>query len=154
MSRRYTKEEKQQVLERLIQNNGDVSRTSAETGVPKRTIYNWHKNMPMPMLQLPPIVPQDDDSPSHVERASGDGVSPDDIDTLRELQQRMLAHIHLINDAIPDAIAAAPLNQLVTSLSQMTDRYLKVSAQLQQQQQPTEMIITFEYADPKDNPTY
>src|SRR5687768_5997995 len=43
MSRRYSPEQKKDFIDRLIANGGDVQLTSAETGVPMRTLITWRQ---------------------------------------------------------------------------------------------------------------
>ena len=43
MPRHYTDEEKRLVLDRLIANHGDVSRTATEFHLDASTIYRWQK---------------------------------------------------------------------------------------------------------------
>jgi arsenate reductase-like glutaredoxin family protein len=56
MPRRYTPDEKKHILQLLQANAGDVALTSAQTGVPGRTIYRWQNDMPKLPLPLSPFV--------------------------------------------------------------------------------------------------
>lgn len=58
MSRRYTPEEKQTVLQRLQANGGDVALTSAQTGVSPRTLYHWQKRHLAKLQKVQPQLPQ------------------------------------------------------------------------------------------------
>ena len=40
---RYTKDEKHNILQQLDRNFGDVALTSAQLGVPTRTLYAWRR---------------------------------------------------------------------------------------------------------------
>lgn len=134
MSRRYTEQQQRLILEQLIANAGDVILTSQQTGVPERTLARW-KNQSLPQipgLPLPPPPPQ-----------TASPISPDDIqypilqpgemaDRMRHLQEKMMANADLLNESVAPAIAEATLAQRVAALAQLTDRIIRLNAQLPQ----------------------
>jgi hypothetical protein len=117
MSRRYTSEEKDHAIQRLIANSGDVALTSSETGIPVRTLENWRRVHGLPRFGASPPPPPPP-------------IAADDLDALRDLQQEMLREAYNLVHSIEEAIDEAPLNQRVAALAQLIDRIMKLSVQL------------------------
>lgn len=133
MVRRYTQEEKDQALELLIANNGDLSLTSAETGIPIRTLENWRRAgvLPPPVISPPPPPPIPDDR----------------LEALEDIQQQMLREARNLAYSLRETVADAPLNQRVAALAQLLDRIIKLNTQLPN---PTkETVFRIEYIDPE-----
>lgn len=57
-------------------------------------------------------------------------IPTDDLAALRDLKAQMMSIARTLADTIPDAIAEAPLGQRVSALAQLTDRIIKLAAQL------------------------
>ncbi|MEZ4671795.1 MAG: hypothetical protein R3E39_28155 [Anaerolineae bacterium] len=149
MPRHYSADEKQLVLDRLVANRGDITRTAKETGVSDRTLLRWRQehNIPPPSVHVmssPPTTtsPTQNASPSlYTERGPGGEVplNPEILDSLYELRDKMLFIINTLIDAIGPAIQDAPLNQLTTALAQITDRYIKLGHELPPEDEEIEM---------------
>jgi hypothetical protein len=164
MPRHYTDDEKQLVLERLVANNGNVTRTAKETGISRRAIYTWRENAQSAqstvshLLHLPPVVQNGFDSPRP--EGEGLGVRAEIAVSLRDLQTQMLTDAHVLAQSIQSAIADAPLGQRVAALAQLIDRIIKLAAQLPgEPSEPNELIVTFvghvekeeDHEDPDDD---
>ncbi len=142
MSRRYTEEEKQHALQQLDANNGDVSLTSAQTGITARTLYRWNKNRELSLTQNP--------SPLTTLTTPPPPISDDTAEVLRDLQQRILRETYRLIDAIESSIGdKSSVNQIVSAISQLIDRYMKLSAQLPSQQE-NEPFLRIEYVEVED----
>jgi len=141
MPRTYTDAEKQQAMNCLAINNGDVMLTSVQTGIPERTLYYWSLRAKKILQSQSPQSPQTS-SPSthppvgaqHVAPSSSPPApiptDPDLINTLTDLQAKMKHAMNLLADSIPEAIADAPLNQRILALVHLIDRIVKLNAQL------------------------
>jgi hypothetical protein len=126
MSRHYTAEEKQLVLQRLTANDYHIRRTSLETGIPERTLLTWRTKY------LPPAPP-----PPAFRGAASRAIPPqlpplpaDEVLAFRDIKRQLMAHIHRLSHSIEEAIDEAPLSQRTTALSQLIDRVMKISSQL------------------------
>ena len=120
MSRRYTQEEREQVIQLLIANDGDVALTALQSGIPERTLTRWKRSLVWPSnLAQPQPPPQPQMT-----------IASDDIEALRNLQQEMLHEAYNLVHSIEEAIEDAPLNQRVAALAQLIDRIIKLSVQL------------------------
>lgn len=134
MPRTYTDAEKQQAIDRLAANNGDLMLTAMQTGISDRTLMRWrHKIQPTTTTTtttttIPAVGAQ------HVAPSSSPPApiptDPDLINTLTDLQAKMKHAMNLLADSIPEAIADAPLNQRILALVQLIDRIVKLNAQL------------------------
>ncbi len=134
MARRYTPQEKEHALQCFVANDSDVSLTSAQTGIPVRTLENWRRAgiLVHPTLPPPPPAPP---------------IAPDDLDALRDLQHQMLREAYNLVHSIEDAIEDAPLSQRVAALAQLIDRIMKLSSQLPNPSRQS--VIRIEYVDPE-----
>jgi transposase-like protein len=124
--RHYPDQQKQQILDHLRTNQGDIALTAAETNVPERTLARWRREAGIepPAIDLPTTPP----SPPHstVHYINDDAI----LDALRDSQAQMLALMQKLLNTIPQAIDVAPLNQQVAALAQLTDRVIRLAAQL------------------------
>ena len=125
MSRRYTEDEKQRALDALRQNRGDIDKTSAELGIPARTLRNWqrlaHKW-------------DADHAADHMRHAQ------------RLLAERTVALVEAIS---AEKINSAPINQLASAIGTFIDRYLKLDEHLNTgQEEEQEQVIRFEFQYP------
>lgn len=102
MPRRYSDDEKERILYQLVINDGNVSLTARETGVPERTLYLWKRQL-------------------HAKSSS-----------LLQNAEVHFAHIyeHLMQHALTLAETLDPesplLLQRVTALSRLIDRVIKI----------------------------
>jgi hypothetical protein len=134
MSRRYTQEEKDQVLNRLAANTGDVPLTSAQTGIPVRTLHAWRRASP----QLHAV--QQQQQPVQL--------APSDDEALRQLRQQLVGEASNLIASLEEVLDESSLNQRVSALGQLIDRIVKLAVLLPPAQ--TEQVIRFEYADPDE----
>jgi transposase-like protein len=124
MTNHYTPQQKQIILDQLRANQGNIYRTAAETGVPERTLARWRRQAEI----VPPA-----------NNAGGGPPPPPPIryqtdaailEALRDSQAQMLALMQRLLITIPQAIEEAPLHQQVAALAQLTDRVIRLAAQL------------------------
>ena len=142
MSRRYSPEEKQWAADCLRANQGDVNKTSAETGIPVRTLITWRSTISIPAPPPPPPLQQG------VSAKSTDP-KPEIIDqVLVDLRQRLIDNINALVDSLEAAIDEAPLNQRASALGQLIDRLMKLSEKLPQPDKPQQKI-RIEFVDEK-----
>jgi transposase-like protein len=145
MPRHYTPEDRDYALQRLVENRGNVVYTADELGISPRTLYKWRKRakLSVPTLTtLPPIVPI---SPTPSTPAP---LPTDDLQRLRNIKDQMLDAASTLSLAIEEAIAEATLGQRVTALVQITDRIVKLVAQLPTDSEE-ENTIRIEFIDEK-----
>jgi transposase-like protein len=139
----YTLKQQQFALERLIANRGAVAPTAREVNISETTLYRWRKwgeSGKIPGFSLssfspnPPSHPPD--SPLFPLR-SKEELPADDLETLVNLKARMIELVDYIMaaDKIKRAVDEAPLNQRIAALVQLTDRIIKLAAQLPEPEQ-------------------
>lgn len=135
MSRRYTEAEKRLVLDRLIQNGGDVILTAEESGVDPTTLYRWMKSANLQktgdlhLQHLQYLQHFQPAPPLHAierglggEENEGEGPGVRAADPLEPFIPAMVAKASDLLDSIDEAIEDAPLNQRVAALVQLIDR--------------------------------
>ena len=151
MPRHYTDEEKRLVLDRLVANHFDVSRTADEFHLPTATIYRW-MNAANVIKPIHSQLQQQHDfdpasSPSlYTERGSGGEVLSEEIATrLTALREEMLHAADMLSRSIISAIDEAPLNQRVAALAQLIDRIIKLAGQLPAEEEEIEYVHEYEY---------
>lgn len=129
MPKRYSEEQKQQAIQRLIANGGDVARTALETGLAESTLRLWRReyNVPLPLLMLRRQQQQQQNASSNDSMLSSVSAL---VPELADLQQRMLQEAYHLVESIEEAIDDAPLAQRVAALAQLIDRIIKLAAQL------------------------
>jgi hypothetical protein len=145
MSRRYSPEDQEFALQRVVANRGDIARTAKELNISVATLYRWQESRMDSQFSLSslssnfsePDSPAAADSKSlsvHGEAAEGirEGLPPDDLQALRDLKSKMLDLTNYIaaGNEIKKAIDAAPLNQRIAALVQLIDRIIKLAAEL------------------------
>ena len=138
MSHRYSPEEKQQILDRVKINRGNVDRTAAEFGIHSATIYKWRKTAKFANSSSSfssPISPTSDSSVGtglalSAESNNTESLPLDDLQALRDLKSQMLREAEYISVNIRSAVDEAPLSQRVAALAQLIDRIIKLAAEL------------------------
>ena len=133
MSKRYSQEEKDQALARLVANTNDVPLTSAQTGIPVRTLHAWRRAH----LASEQYAAQQQ---QQVKLASSDD------EALRLLRQQLVSEALSFIASLEEVIDDATLNQRVSALGQLIDRIVKLAVLLPPAQ--TEQVLRIEYADP------
>ena len=162
MSHRYSPEEKQQILDRVKVNRGNVDRTAAEFGIHSATIYKWRKTAKFAnslssfSSPISPTIgaPASTDSPPLYEvgrgLGGGDALPPDDLQALRDLKSQMLREAEYISVNIRSAVDEAPLSQRVAALAQLIDRIIKLAAELPAPKDESWKLELFEEGDDLD----
>lgn len=127
-NRNYSAEEKLDALERLVINRGDVALTSAQLGIPPRTLLRWRQKL------LPPsphhFLRENDGDPSLNFAPAPLPLSSNVVQALTQLQGEMLTIAGTLSRAIEPAIMEAPLGQRVAAFSQLIDRIVRLSVHL------------------------
>ena len=145
MPRHYTDDEKRLVLDRLIANHGDVTRTAQQFHLDASTIYRWQKqnelqNSDHSQLQYSQHLQHSASLPSPVTTGEGPGVGvelpPETTQAFQTLHDKLLAIADTLSNRIVEAIDDAPLNQRMTALSQLIDRIAKLAALLPEDAEP------------------
>ena len=121
----YSADEKARALQRLQDNNGDIRRTSAETGISPRTLRRWSAA----------DTPEAPEAENALE------------DSLHELREQLIKDAVALAVSLLDVIEDAPLNQRATALNQLIDKILKLADDLPDTEVP---VIRIEYEDPED----
>ena len=124
MPKRYTPDEKSDALGQLSANNGDLTYTSTETGIPPETLRRWWKQQQaQPEQQLQ--------------------------QKLTHLRQQLVENALMLAEAMEDKIENAPLNQLASAMGTVLDRYLKLDEHLTElEEENEEKVIRIEYKYP------
>ena len=126
MARRYTPQEKQQVLQRLVANGCDIRLTNAQTGIPERTLSDWRSKYFPPSQQRQYIQ----GGLTLAESRQIPQLPANDLQALREIKRQLMDKINRLSHAIDQSIDEAPLIQRAAALSQFIDRVVKISAQI------------------------
>jgi transposase-like protein len=120
--RYYTDEQKQDALDVLEANGGNLAIASALTGIAVSTLSNWRRkyrpNLPLASARAVDTAPATFD------------LSEDDVQALMNLKHVLLQKAGLLAESIEPAISEAPLPQRIAGLTQLIDRIMKMSAQL------------------------
>jgi hypothetical protein len=127
-------------LQRLIANRGNIPLTAKELGVSTTTLYRWRdwgESGKIPGFSTFNFSPNSTQPASiindsnNIIQHSGE-LPPDDLQALRDLKAKMLELVAYIvaADKIKTAIDSAPLNQRIGALVQLTDRIIKLAAEL------------------------
>ena len=135
MSKRYSQEEKDQALQRLVANAGDVPLTSAQTGIPLRTLHAWRRAH---LSSEQHVAPQQQQV----------NLAPSDDEALRLLRQQLVNEALTFITSLEEVMDEASLNQRVSALGQLIDRIVKLAVLLPPAQ--IEQVYRIEYADPNE----
>ncbi len=148
MPKRYSDEEKAEALRLLSANRYDVARTSLEIGIPERTLHRWRRNE-----QLDKRFMAADPPPMAAAIKDDDNDSDEDPGViLSQIHRRMLDDIVKLSGTIERDLETASPYQRLQALVMLIDRLDKIDRLIPRNLR--EMVISFEYVDPKDNPTY
>ncbi len=129
MSRRKRRiEEKQRALAQLAVNLGDIALTSAQLGIPQRTLFRWRlQSNPVP--PSPPPLPDEGTSPP-LPPIELPKLSEDDLQALQTLKRQMLEDAYELSNAVQGAIEESTLQERVASLTRLVDSIYKLAFQL------------------------
>lgn len=151
MPRHFTPTEKQIILDLLAANAGDVPRTAAEVGITPRTLYQWRKaaldsqSASANLKNLANLSPQVTESVNQ-----SDSQNPALVAHLTHIHDRMVEEIDRLLNAIPYAVEHAPLNQIVTALTQLIEYRNRLSAQLPPEPTSVEYEVAFHVEKTED----
>ena len=157
----YTLKEQEFGLQRLIINRGDIPLTAKELGVSTTTLYRWREwgesgkipGFSSSMFSTNSTQPASTINDSNNIVQHRDELPPDDLQALRELKTKMLELVAYIvaADKIKIAIDAAPLNQRIAALVQLTDRIIKLAAELPVEEDEMELSDDVEEVDDEED---
>src|SRR5690606_35762103 len=129
MARRYAPDHKALIMLTLERNNGDISLTSLQIGVPERTLRHWRirqkwqkANVAMPQIsrqkqELPSLLPPEIES-----------VKEDDV--FKYLREQLMRGLLQMVANLADEMDEATFHQRVTTLAKLIDRFPKVTSWL------------------------
>jgi transposase-like protein len=153
MTRRYTQQQKEEILQQLDDNFGNVTLTAIQTGIPKRTIYDWKQQRKLLALkngepvpgQLPPKKNsvwrrQSAANPEQAE-THDDGNPPNEYARIRE---RLMEHLDTLIETLTDDPDTAHLR--ISALSRLLDRVIKLE-DLARTAGPQKVIFEYKYPD-------
>lgn len=130
MSRRYTPQQKADILERLDDNFGNVTLTALQTGVPTRTLSEWKRQRKLRRLQrgepllLKKSVRQQQQTAANP--APGDDPPGDPPNDYARIRQRLMEHVDTLIETLTDDPDTAHLR--IIALSRLLDRVIKLEA--------------------------
>ncbi len=150
MSRRYTPQEKADILERLDDNFGNVTLTALQTGVPARTLYEWKRQRKLRRLQRgEPLLHKKNVPPQQQTAAdpdpSGDDPPDDPPNEYARIRQRLMEHVDTLIETLTDDPDTAHLR--IVALSRLLDRVIKLEALARPPAEETVIRWEFVYPD-------
>lgn len=141
MSRRYTPQEKQLALQRLIANDYDIGLTSVQTTIPHRTLSAWRNKY------LPPQQPRQQ-LQGNASLGDWQQIPPlptNDVQALRDIKRQLMSKINHLSHSIDEAVDEAPLIQRAAALTQFINSVIKISAQIPPD--PQDYLLEGEFSD-------
>lgn len=137
MSRRYTAEEKKQILDILDENLGNIVLTALQTSIPARTLYTWRQE-----LQQKPELPQSEIaavSRENPELPQSNLLPPPPQEGEYTRIRRLLMHhiLRLTNNLSEDPDT---VNIRAIALTRLLDRAIKLEALTRIEHPPTVKI--------------
>ena len=166
MARRYTDEEKEEILARLDDNFGNVTLTALQMNIPTRTLQHWKRmrkleafkrGEPAPgnslLLRKKSDAPQQKQQQVGAQRAVSDteqtpSKGEEDYKTqvtkeYTHIRERLMEHINNLIETLTDDPDTAHLR--ITALSRLLDRVIKLEALVGKE---TDQVIRIEYKYP------
>lgn len=147
---RYTTEQKNHAITCLKQNEGDLTLTSIQTGIPRRTLYDWKRQLNQPES---PSTQKNFDPPPPPHAKAGQQQKIDEIKALRDRLMQRLKDLAYSMDDDP---------QITIAISRLLDRLIKLDQYIAQLAPPEKVIrVEYQYVDgtvhnmpPWENPDY
>ena len=158
MARKYTDQEKANILQHLDDNYGNVTITSIQTGVPIRTIHRWKRlrklmaiknGDPIPgtlrhkknLMPPPQNAATSKSSLRSGEDLGGDNDKPNNV--YAQIREQMMEHLFTLMETLTDDPDTAHLR--ISALSRLLDRVIKLETLAGAQQ---EQVFRFEHMYP------
>ena len=138
MSKRYTAEEKARALQLIDANFGNTALTSAQTGIPTRTLNGWRR------AAQPPEQERQQQQQSPVLRE--ESILDQRIERLRQLCEQLIRQASRLADSLDQGIDEATLSQRATALNQVLTTTVKLIGVIPRDQ-TKEHVIRIEYED-------
>jgi hypothetical protein len=127
MSKYYHPKHKALVLQKLVENNGDIILTSLQTGVPQRTLRDWR-------YQSHILTAAAVDEMAAARRTQESEPPPSaselDDDALKRIHDKLVADIHKLINTLGDDMEYASFPQRVTALARMVESLPKLQSLL------------------------
>lgn len=121
MSRRYSTDDKARALAALDANNGNLRKTSAQTGIPFETLRTWKQKREQ----------------SEAER-----------DSIQRLRKQLVDNALKLAEELKDANGSVTFNQRATALNQLVDKIIKLAEKIPEEDGQPEKVVRIEYVDP------
>ena len=162
MARKYTDQEKANILQHLDDNFGNVMLTAIQTGVPRRTLQDWKRLRKLNAIKngtpISNALPPTKNSARRQQNAannksplrSGGDLEGDKEDNEEEetnvyaqIREQMMEHLFTLMETLTDDPDTAHLR--ISALSRLLDRVIKLEALAGAQK---EQVFRFEYVYP------
>lgn len=137
MPRTYSEDDRQEALELLGYNRNNITLTSAQTGIPERTLREWRRKQRIERSLLPP------DPPS----AAAAEPTGNAIEALEFVYNQIIEESSRIAASLPEILAAAPPYHQVLAFAQLIDRLPKLHSIINQSSPPQAFRVEFVDAD-------
>lgn len=152
VSRRYSDEEKELILQTLDDNYGNVTLTALQTDIPIRTLQDWKRHRKLLALKhgnaLPRVLPRKKNEARQQQQQQTTDNDTDEAEEENEyayIRKRLMEHINNLLETLTDDPDTAHLR--INALSRLLDRVIKLE-QLVNDDPTCEKVIRIEYKDP------
>ncbi len=139
MSKRYTLEQRQTILQLLDANRGDITLTSLQSGISERTLYDWRRKRGLSQQQQQ-FQPQD-----LLQSLSSLQQQQTETDEYELLRESMMHTALSIADTLKNNIDSRSLNARVRALTTLLDRIVELDSHAPVESGPRTLQI--EYVD-------
>jgi transposase-like protein len=147
----YSDEEKQAALRHLAANDGNVTRTSRETGIPRSTLRDWKAQQARrsdEMIQTLQTAMHKLEA-----RANGGHTEGDEADNpLLRLHAQLVEDALALAKSLQDGLGKSPLSHRATALNQVLDKIIRLTEMLDMLPAGGAQVIRVEYENPDDDP--
>ncbi len=145
MPKRYTDQQREDTLQHLDDNYGNVTLTALQTNIPARTIYQWKRERKLRRQQAePPLLHKKSDALPQKSAANTDHIEDEPQGEYTRLRTRLMQHIDTIVETLTDDPDTAHIRAM--ALTRLLDRVIKLEA-LTRTEQP-EQVLRVEYLYP------
>lgn len=140
MARRYTNQQKADILNQLNANFGNVALTARQTGVPLRTLYTWKREYSPDDPADPALQHQKTPLRQHYTAESAEEPEGE----YARIRARLMQHIDHLLDTLTDDPDTAHLR--IMALSRLLDRVIRLEALTRDD--PANDVLRIEYVQP------